>query len=62
MNIIPEIKNIALVAHDNKKKDLMEWAAFNKESLCKPVQTSSVCHRHYGHAAAAAVGLPRALL
>ncbi len=35
MMIIPEIKNIALVAHDNKKKDLMEWAAFNKDSLCR---------------------------
>ena len=26
-------KCIALVAHDNKKKDLMEWARFNKGSL-----------------------------
>lgn len=25
--------NIALVAHDNKKADLAEWAAFNKEKL-----------------------------
>ncbi len=32
---IPQIKNIALVAHDNKKKDLLEWAVFNKDSLCK---------------------------
>jgi methylglyoxal synthase len=25
--------NIALVAHDNKKMDLVEWADFNKETL-----------------------------
>jgi methylglyoxal synthase len=26
-------RNIALVAHDNKKDDLVEWADFNKETL-----------------------------
>jgi methylglyoxal synthase len=26
-------KTIALVAHDNKKKDLIEWAKYNKDSL-----------------------------
>ena len=26
-------KNIALIAHDNKKQDLLEWVKFNKESL-----------------------------
>jgi methylglyoxal synthase len=27
------MKNVALVAHDNKKKDLMEWCDFNKGTL-----------------------------
>ncbi len=26
-------KNIVLVAHDNKKQDLLEWARFNREVL-----------------------------
>ena len=30
--MIPK-RNIALVAHDNKKDDLVEWADFNKETL-----------------------------
>ncbi len=28
-------KCIALVAHDNKKRDLLEWAKFNRELLAK---------------------------
>jgi methylglyoxal synthase len=32
---MPEIKHIALVAHDNKKKDLIEWAEHNKNVLAK---------------------------
>jgi methylglyoxal synthase len=30
-------KNIALVAHDNKKTDLMEWAKFNRGTLAQHV-------------------------
>jgi methylglyoxal synthase len=30
---IPPRKRIALVAHDNKKRDLIEWAQFNQGSL-----------------------------
>lgn len=32
---IAEKKRIALVAHDNKKRDLVEWARFNRELLAK---------------------------
>lgn len=31
--LIPRKKNIALVAHDHKKKDLSEWVYFNKGTL-----------------------------
>jgi methylglyoxal synthase len=29
------VRKIALVAHDNKKSDLVEWARFNRETLAK---------------------------
>ena len=28
-----ERMTIALIAHDNKKQDLLEWARFNRETL-----------------------------
>ncbi len=31
--VIGKTKRIALVAHDNKKQDLLEWARFNKKLL-----------------------------
>ncbi|MBA4056860.1 MAG: methylglyoxal synthase, partial [Marivirga sp.] len=29
------IKRVALIAHDNKKKELIEWTKFNLESMLK---------------------------
>jgi methylglyoxal synthase len=33
--IVEQKQRIALVAHDNKKRDLLEWAAFNKHLLTR---------------------------
>jgi methylglyoxal synthase len=33
VNIMPPKKRIALVAHDNKKRDLLEWARWNIKAL-----------------------------
>jgi methylglyoxal synthase len=34
--IVSQIKkNIALIAHDSKKRDLLEWAHFNRENLAR---------------------------
>ncbi len=35
--IIPEKKRIALVAHDNRKEDLLEWVMFNEGSLSEHI-------------------------
>lgn len=31
--VMNSIKRVALVAHDNKKDDLLEWAAYNRNTL-----------------------------
>ena len=30
-----QTKKIALIAHDNKKRDLLEWAGFNRDLLAQ---------------------------
>jgi len=32
---VPPAKKIALIAHDNRKRDLIEWARFNRGTLSK---------------------------
>jgi methylglyoxal synthase len=32
---IPPVKKIALIAHDHRKRDLIEWARFNRGTLSK---------------------------
>jgi len=32
---MPGTKRVALVAHDNKKQDLLDWAAFNRDLLSR---------------------------
>ena len=39
-------KAIALVAHDNRKQDLADWARFNRAVLAIPSSSSGIPSRH----------------
>lgn len=41
MGIIAEQKRIALVAHDNKKAELLEWAQFNRDTLSRHILSAT---------------------
>ena len=50
---IPHRKRIALVAHDNKKQDLVEWARFNRSlllmhDLCATGTTGALIEQELG--------------
>lgn len=40
-NKLPAQKKIALVAHDNKKEDLLEWTKYNRDLLLKHSLTAT---------------------
>ncbi len=37
IRVLPERKRIAMVAHDHKKEDLLDWALYNKDLLRRHV-------------------------
>ncbi|HPV87763.1 MAG TPA: methylglyoxal synthase [Bacteroidales bacterium] len=47
-------KNLALVAHDNRKKDLIEWVKFNRDRLSKH---KLICTGTTGHMVEEMTGL-----
>ncbi|MBJ6725552.1 methylglyoxal synthase [Geomesophilobacter sediminis] len=51
----PAQKHIALVAHDNKKKDLLDWVKLNREALTMHVLYATGTT---GHLLGDALGLP----
>lgn len=53
------MKNIVLIAHDARKKDMIEWARFNRESLAG---RSIYATRSTGEEIVQEVGLPVHLL
>lgn len=53
LTILTSRKQIALIAHDNKKKDLLEWAAYNRKlllehQLCATGTTGSLLEKVLG--------------
>ena len=48
-------KRLALIAHDNKKVDLVAWATFNRDTLARFFLTAT---RHTARLLARKIGLP----
>lgn len=55
--ILESRKRIALVAHDNKKDELIDWAVFNKTTLSRHRLYATV-EVHHGEEAAPAAPRP----
>jgi methylglyoxal synthase len=49
------MKRLALIAHDNKKVDLVAWATFNREALAR---FSLIATRHTARVLERKIGLP----
>jgi methylglyoxal synthase len=49
------MKRLAIIAHDNKKVDLVAWATFNRETLCRFSLTAT---RHTARLLERKIGLP----
>ena len=49
------MKRLALIAHDNKKVDLVAWATFNRETLAR---FSLIATRHTARLLERKIGLP----
>jgi methylglyoxal synthase len=49
------MRRLALIAHDNKKVDLVAWAAFNRETLARYMLTAT---RHTARLLERKIGLP----
>ena len=52
-NTMEQVKRIALIAHDNKKRDLIEWARYNKtllseHELCATGTTGALLEQEVG--------------
>ena len=49
------MKKLAIIAHDNKKVDLVAWATFNRETLAR---FALIATRHTARLLARKIGLP----
>ena len=43
--MVDALKHIALIAHDNRKLDLLDWVRFDRDTLAQHVLTRPAHHR-----------------